>query len=70
MGDGAFRRKSEEKMKEIIAVGAVTILVGHSIEQVQSLCTKVLWLHKGEQIEYGHDVQGICERYKAFLEKK
>ena len=67
VGDGAFRKKSEEKMREIITGGATTILVSHSIDQIQKLCSKVLWLHKGEQIEFGDDVRGICDRYQAFL---
>ena len=68
VGDGAFRKKSEAKMKEIIRGGATTILVSHSIEQVRQLCSKVLWLHKGKQIEFGDDVQGICHRYQEFLD--
>lgn len=68
VGDGAFRKKSEEKMREIIAGGATTILVSHSIQQVRDMCTKVLWLHEGEQVEFGEDVQGICDRYEEFLE--
>lgn len=70
VGDGAFRKKSEAKMREIISNGATTILVSHSIKQVRELCTKVLWLHKGEQMECGFDVQGICSRYEEFLETK
>ena len=70
VGDGAFREKSEAKMQEIIHGGATTILVSHSIRQVRAMCNKVLWLHKGKQIEYGADVQGICDRYQEFLEKK
>lgn len=70
VGDGAFRAKSEKKMKEIINGGATTILVSHSIEQVRSMCTKVLWLHKGKQIECGTDVQGICDRYQEMLSGK
>lgn len=69
VGDGAFRRKSEAKMREIIQGGATTILVSHSIQQVREMCTKVLWLHRGEQVEFGDDVQGICDRYEAFLGK-
>lgn len=68
VGDGAFRKKSEEKMHEIIKGGATTILVSHTLEQVRELCSKVLWLHKGEQIEFGDDVQGICDRYQNFLD--
>ncbi len=70
VGDGAFRKKSEEKMREIIDGGATTILVSHSMQQVRDLCSKVLWLHKGRQIEFGDDVRGICDRYEAFLSKK
>ena len=68
-GGGGFRKKSEEKMREIIAGGAATILVSHSLPQVREMCGKILWLHKGERVEFGDDVQGICDRYEAFLEK-
>ena len=70
VGDGAFRKKSEQKMREIISGGATTILVSHSLAQVRELCTKVLWLHKGRQIDFGADVQGICDRYQQFLDGK
>lgn len=67
VGDGAFRKKSEAKMKEILASDATTILVSHSLDQVRSLCDKVLWLHKGKQIAFG-PTKEICDRYEAFLE--
>lgn len=70
VGDGAFRKKSELKMKEIIHGGATTILVSHSLGQVRELCNKILWLHKGCQIEFGDDVQGICDRYQELLDGK
>lgn len=68
VGDGAFRRKSEAKMKEIIGSGAATILVSHSLEQVLELCTKVLWLEKGEQIGFG-DTGVLCDLYQQFSDK-
>ncbi len=70
VGDGAFRKKSEAKMREILSSGATTILVSHSLHQVRELCSKILWLHKGEQVVFGGDVEGICDRYQAFLEGK
>ena len=70
VGDGAFRKKSEAKMREIISGGATTILVSHALSQVREMCTKVLWLHKGKQIEFGDDVNGICDRYQEFLDGK
>lgn len=70
VGDGAFRKKSEAKMREIIRGGATTILVSHSLDQVRKMCNKILWLHKGRQIEFGEDVKGICDRYQEFLDGK
>ena len=70
VGDGAFRKKSEAKMKDIINGGATTILVSHSLHQVRSMCNKILWLHKGKQITFGSDVQKICDDYQAFLDGK
>lgn len=67
VGDGAFRKKSEAKMQEILSSGAATILVSHSMAQVRQLCSKVLWLHKGEQIAFSDDVNGTCGRYESFL---
>ncbi len=67
VGDGAFRRKSEAKMREIIGGGAATILVSHSLEQVRELCTKVLWLHRGEQIALG-DTGTLCSLYQRVLD--
>lgn len=67
VGDGAFKKKSEQKMKEIIGTGATTILVSHSIDQVKEMCNKVLWLHRGEQIVFSDSVDIVCEQYNQFL---
>lgn len=69
VGDGAFRKKSEKKMREVIQSGATTILVSHSVQQVQELCNKVLWIEKGQQIAFGNtDI--LCNLYQQFLDKK
>ena len=70
VGDGAFRKKSEAKMREIISGGATTILVSHSLPQVRELCDKVLWLHKGRQIAFGSNVDELCDKFQAFLDGK
>lgn len=66
VGDGAFREKSEAKMREIIQNGKATILVSHSIPQIRRMCNKVLWLDRGKQIAFG-DTEPICSDYEAFL---
>lgn len=70
VGDGAFRAKSEAKMKAIINGGATTILVSHSIAQVRSMCNKILWLDHGKQITFGDDVNHICDEYEKYLKTK
>ncbi len=70
VGDGSFRKKSEAKMKSIINGGATTILVSHSIAQVRSMCNKILWLDRGNQITFGDDVKKICDAYEKFLQDK
>ena len=70
VGDGAFREKSERKMRSIISGGATTILVSHTISDVRSLCSKVLWLDRGRQIAFGERVGEICDEYERFLDSK
>jgi ABC-2 type transport system ATP-binding protein len=70
VGDGAFKSKSEAKMREIIGGGATTILVSHSIGQIRAMCNKVLWLNKGRQIAFTDDVKGVCDCYEAYLSGK
>ena len=69
VGDGAFRKKSGKKIKEILASGVTGILVSHSITQVRELCNKVLWLDHGRQIAFG-EAEPICDMYEEFLKTR
>ena len=69
VGDGSFRAKSSQKMKEILASGVTGILVSHSISHVRELCNKVLWLEKGQQIAFG-DTKTVCDAYETFIKTK
>lgn len=49
VGDAKFKKKSYNKMKELISNEDRTVLiVSHSSETLKELCTSVLWLHEGE----------------------
>lgn len=69
VGDGGFRKKSENKMLEIIKGGATTILVSHSLDQIRRMATKVLWLEKGKQMAFG-ETEEVCDKYAEFLKRK
>ncbi len=67
VGDGAFRKKSETKMREILAGGVTGILVSHSIDQIRNMSSKILWLDHGKQICFSDDVNTACDAYEEFL---
>ncbi len=70
VGDGAFRKKSGDKMKEILEGGVTGILVSHSVSQVREMCNKILWLDHGKQVTFTDDVEHICDAYEEFLRSR
>ncbi len=70
VGDGAFRKKSYDKMQEILRSGVTGILVSHSVGQVRDMCNKILWLAHGKQVAFGSDVQTLCDAYEQFMATK
>ena len=66
VGDGAFKKKSEAKMQEVIKGGATTLFVSHSLSQMKTLCNKALWLHKSKQRAFG-EAGEVIGQYEAFL---
>ncbi|SEL81656.1 ABC-2 type transport system ATP-binding protein [Butyrivibrio sp. ob235] len=70
VGDGAFRKKSKEKMMEILESDVTGILVSHSVGQVRELCNKILWLDHGNQIAFTNEKDLYLDAYEEFLESK
>ena len=69
VGDEQFRKKSLAKMKELITdKNRTVIIVSHSMETLNELCSKVLWLHDGETMEIG-DPETVLAHYKEFMER-
>ncbi len=48
VGDIAFQAKCAQKMRELLKSGTTIMLVSHQLALVQSLCERVILLHKGE----------------------
>lgn len=69
VGDIAFQKKSSHKMKELIHSGITTILVSHSMQQIRSICTKVVWIEQGEMMGIGNTKE-ICDKYEKYMESK
>ena len=62
VGDYKFQEKSFARMQEMIASGATVVFVSHSIEQVQKICKKALWLEHGHMRMLG-DADAVCGEY-------
>ena len=63
VGDFKFQEKSEKKIKEMLLSGTTVILVSHALNQIEEICTKVLWLEHGCVKGYGNTKE-ICDAYK------
>ncbi len=64
VGDYKFQEKSFNRTQEILDSGATVLFVSHSIDQVQKICNKALWLENGEMKMFG-DVESVCNAYKT-----
>jgi ABC-type polysaccharide/polyol phosphate transport system ATPase subunit len=53
VGDKKFREKCENRIKNMIEDGMSAIIVSHSSDDIQELCSKALLLNKGRMVRYG-----------------
>jgi len=53
VGDASFARKCFAKMEEIRAKGATILFVSHSEASIVSLCSRAIWISRGEQVIEG-----------------
>lgn len=68
VGDSNFQRKCIERMVDYNAQGSTIVFVSHSLELVQSFCTKAVWLENGVAQITG-DVADVTTLYRAWQEK-
>lgn len=69
VGDIAFRKKSGERIHELMHGGATVLLVSHSIDTILSHCSRVIWLEKGELRENGTP-SVVCKNYISYMKQK
>lgn len=68
VGDERFRKKSLAKMKELISdKDRTVIIVSHSIETLNELCDRVMWMHDGEIREIGKP-ETVLGHYKLYMQ--
>ncbi|MBR0374878.1 MAG: ABC transporter ATP-binding protein [Mogibacterium sp.] len=68
VGDKKFKKKSYNKMRELISDDTRTVvIVSHSDDTILELCDIVLWINDGEFMEIG-DPQTVVDHYLEFME--
>lgn len=64
VGDFLFQEKCENRIRSLIEDHGVTVLfVSHSIDQVERVCQKAIWIEKGE-LRLDGPVDEVCAAYR------
>lgn len=64
VGDATFKKKCKNRIGEIIKQGTTVLYVSHSKDSVKEMCTKAIYLKKGE-VKFSGDVKEAFEIYEA-----
>lgn len=68
VGDAKFKKKSFNKMMELISEKTRTVvIVSHSTETIQQLCNTVIWLHDGD-IRMTGPTEQVMPQYVKFMD--
>src|SRR5690625_1806075 len=62
-GDATFAERSERAMDELLAEAGTVLLVNHAAKVIQELCTRAVWMHKGEILMNG-PAEAVAEKYR------
>ncbi len=69
VGDFLFQQKCEKRIKDLMAEGVTVVIVSHSIDQIESLCDRVLWLEKSKMKMIGNTFD-VCNAYRNLQNQK
>ncbi len=69
VGDKRFKKKSAKKMQQLIEdANRTVVIVSHNLANLQSICTRVIWINAGE-IKMNGDPETVIAAYTEFTEK-
>ena len=63
VGDFKFQQKCEQRIQHMMTKDTSILFVSHSIDQVESLCTRAVWIEKGH-IRMDGPVHEVCQLYR------
>ena len=63
VGDFRFQEKCERRIQNMMKEDTSILFVSHSIEQVQKLCKRAIWIEKGHIVKAG-TTEEVCPKYR------
>lgn len=68
VGDINFQTKCFNKLMDIKSHGTTIVLVSHSTEQIEQICSRSIWIHDGE-IKMDGESREVHRAYLAYMEE-
>jgi len=62
VGDYKFKKKSQDKMQEMITDGRTVVIVSHNLDSIEKYSTKAIWINKGH-LELEGNPQEVISAY-------
>ena len=69
VGDAALKKKSEQRILDMMSDGVTVLFVSHSTDRVRKLCNKAIILTSGQIVANG-EVNEICDLYTEMINNK
>lgn len=67
VGDEGFQNKSKARMMELMGGGTTVLFVSHSLQQIEEMCDRVIWLDN-HKIKMIGETKEVCKAYEEYWE--
>jgi ABC-type polysaccharide/polyol phosphate transport system ATPase subunit len=67
VGDERFRKKSYNKMEELMTSDRTVLIVSHATDTLKQFCDQVLWINDGKFMQLG-DTDEVLANYDEFMQ--
>jgi teichoic acid transport system ATP-binding protein len=67
-GDAKFRKRSEQRVRELRAEAGTVFLVSHSEQSIRDTCERSIWLESGE-IRADGPTEDVLKEYETYMNK-
>jgi len=70
VGDADFQEKSRRRLEEMMKRARAMVVVSHSRDFIEDICSKVLWLEKGRVRDFGEPERVIADYHASTVQQR